>query len=904
MNQLLEFFEKLFDYGDWPPRWHCGKWSEFHGWLYIVSDLLIWSAYFTIPLIIIRYITRKSDAEFVKLYFLFAAFILACGATHFLDAVSFWFPLYRLNALVRFGTGIISWVTVFYIIKYLPVAFSLQSKKTLEKEIENRKKIENELRASEQELQTIYKNAPDAVVVITSKGNVVKWNPAAEKIFGYTEEEILGKVLNEVIMPEELRHVYLSEMKHFLKTGVSPILNGTMMQAVLHKNKSIIQVEFTVSPIAIKDDYLFVGFVRDATDKLKAQKALKESEERYRLLTTEVFDYAIIMLSPEGNISSWNEGAQRISGYTEPEISGKHFSVFYTKEANDINFPMQELEIAKRDGRHENEGWRVKKDGELFWANVVITPLKREGTIIGFSKITRDNTEKKKAEEHIKELNASLEQKVTDRTKELQLSEKKYRKLFENSPMPMWVLDLPSLLFVDVNEAACIHYGYSREEFLTMSASDIRPADERERFLNFDHSPSNGMLRAGIWKHLKKDGSVIFVEINSHEMNIGPKKARLVLSIDITERKKAEERLDFALEAGHIGIWELDITNDSSVRNLNHDQIFGHDELMPAWGTRDLFTHVHPEDIAKVKDSFETALITNTLMVETRITWPDQSIHWILITGKVIMNHIKKPSKILGTVIDITKLKQAEAEIRALNNALEQRVLSRTRELYLANKELESFSYSVSHDLRAPLRAINGYSQILQEDYKDKLDEEGVRLLGRVMFNAKKMSRLIDDLLEFSRLGKKTLNKTTIDLGKIVEEVVHELSQSDKYHQNIVLGNLGTAIADEVTIRLVFQNLLLNATKYSSKKENPAVEVGVMETKKGTTWFVKDNGAGFDMAYYDKLFGVFQRFHRQDEFEGTGVGLAIVQRIILKHGGEVWAESVVNEGATFYFTLQ
>jgi len=903
MNQLLEFFEKLFEYGDWPPRWHCGKWSEFHGWLYVVSDLLIWSAYFTIPLIIINYIVRKTDAKFIKLYFLFAAFILACGATHFLDAVSFWFPLYRLSAIVRFITGVISWITVFYIIRYLPVAFSLQSNATLENEINYRKEIENELRESEQELQTIYKNAPDAVVVINSKGIVIKWNPAAEKIFGWSEEDILGKVLNDVIMPEELRHIYLLEMKHFLKTGESPVLNGTMMQTVLHKNKSFIQVEFTVSPITSEDDYLFIGFVRDATEKLKAQKNLQESEERYRLLTSEVYDYAIIMLSPEGNISSWNEGAQRIKGYTENEMLGKHFSVFYTKEANEVNAAMKELEIAKQDGRHENEGWRVKKDGTLFWANVVITVLKKDGSIIGFSKITRDNTEKKKAEEQIKQLNLSLEQKVMDRTWELQLSEKKYRKLFENSPMPMWVLDLPHLNFIDVNEAAVIHYGYSREEFLQMSAIDIRPTDEKERFLIFNHSPSNGMLQTGIWKHLKKDGSVIFVEVNSHEMNIGPKNARLVLSIDVTERKKAEERLDFALEAGHIGIWELDLINKTSVRNLNHDQIFGYDEMIPSWGIEDFFTHIHPADAIAVKKSFEMALQSNNWVIETRIVWPNQSIHWILITGKVIGNQIEKPVKMLGTVIDITKLKQAEAEIKELNNDLEIRVETRTRELYLANKELESFSYSVSHDLRAPLRAINGYSQILLDDYKEKLDEEGNRLLGRVMFNAKKMNGLIDDLLEFSRLGKKTLNKTTIKVTNIVKDVIAELSQSNKYHQQIIIGNLGTAIADEVTIRLVFQNLLLNATKYSSKKENPLVEVGLMDTDKGITWFVKDNGAGFDMAYYGKLFGVFQRFHRQDEFEGTGVGLAIVQRIILKHGGQIWAESVINEGATFYFTL-
>ncbi|MEO6734272.1 MAG: PAS domain S-box protein [Ferruginibacter sp.] len=904
MDQLIDFFSKLFNYSDWPPRWHCGKWSEFHGWLYIVSDLLIWSAYFTIPIVIIKYISRKSDAQFVKLYFLFAAFILACGATHFLDALSFWIPVYRLNALVRLITAVISWATVFFIIRYLPLAFSFRSKVVLEKEIEQRKIVESELRFSEEKLQSIYNNAPDAIIVIHSNGNIIKWNPAAEKMLGWKEEEVLGKVLNEIIVPEDMRPVYISEMKKFLKTNMSELLEKTSLQTLVHKNKTLLLVEFTVSAVKIKDDYLFIGFVRNVTSIKKAETALKDSEERYRLLTSEVHDYAIIMLTPQGNINSWNEGAQRIKGYADHEIIGKHFSVLYPQECIESNLPTKELVIAQREGRYTTEGWRVKKDGSLFWANVVITALKRDGVIKGFSKITRDNTERKKTEEEIQHLNTSLEQRVVERTEALQQSELKYRRLFENNPMPMWVIELPSLKFMDVNEAALSSYGYSRQEFLSMSALDIRPSDEKKRFLEYDHSISAGIRHAGVWKHLRKDGSIIYVEVNSHKLIFDNKNARLVLSVDVTERKKAEESLDFALEAGQIGIWELDLVKDASIRNLRHDQIFGYTVKVHDWGAKDLLAHIHPDDLTMVEDSFNESLKTKSWVIETRIIWPDGSIHYVLITGKITEDNKEKPLEMLGTVIDITKMKEAEAEILGLNNELEQRVKIRTRELYSANKELESFSYSVSHDLRAPLRAIYGYSQILLEDYKASLDEEGDRLLNRIIINAKKMGQLIDELLEFSRLGKTTLNKTTIDINKLVDNVIVELGQSNKYHQNIIVGELGVATADQATIHLVFQNLLLNATKYSSKKDNPIVEVGITETVNGTAWFVKDNGAGFDMTYYDKLFGVFQRFHRQDEFEGTGVGLAIVQSIVLKHGGQVWAESVVNEGSTFYFTLQ
>ncbi|HZB13109.1 MAG TPA: PAS domain S-box protein, partial [Chryseolinea sp.] len=763
MNQVIEFFTKLFDYADWPPRWHCGKWSEFHGWLYIASDLLIWSAYFTIPLVIIKYISRKSDAEFVKLYFLFAAFILACGATHFLDAVSFWFPLYRLNALVRFITGILSWVTVFYIVRYLPLAFSLRSQKALQAEIEQRKAVELELRKSEEQVAAIFNNAPDAVTVITSKGNVVRWNPAAEKMFGWKAEEIVGKVLNEVVVPEELRAGFINEMKQFLKTGESKALNRTIIQKVLRKDNSLFEVEFSAAPIKVQDDFLFIGFVRDATEKRRAEEALRVSTERYRLLTSEVYDFAIMMLTPEGNISSWNGGAQKIIGYNEDEILGKNFSIFYTSEAKKENFPIEELGIVSKEGRFENEGWRVKKDGSLFWANVVITALKSNGEIIGYSKITRDITERKKAEEEIKLLNSSLEQRVIERTEELQQSESKYRQLFENSPMPMWVLEASNLRFIDVNEAAIIHYGYSREEFLSMTAVDIRPDDEKQRFINFDRSNQKGILQSGIWKHLKKDRSIIYVQVSSHELNINNKAARLVLSIDVTERRKAEERLDIALEAGKIGIWELDMLKDVSVRNARHDQIFGYEQPIDRWGMKNFLAHIHPDDLVNVQKAIENSLIGGSLYVETRIQLGTKAVRWIIATGKIMQDNVENPFKMLGTVTDITELKIAEERIRMLNNDLEQRVQQRTRELHSANKELESFSYSVSHDLRAPLRAIHGYSQLLNENYTASLDDEGRRMLGRVMHNTKKMGQLIDDLLEFSRLGKSALKKEEIN---------------------------------------------------------------------------------------------------------------------------------------------
>ena len=238
------------------------------------------------------------------------------------------------------------------------------------------------------------------------------------------------------------------------------------------------------------------------------------------------------------------------------------------------------------------------------------------------------------------------------------------------------------------------------------------------------------------------------------------------------------------------------------------------------------------------------------------------------------------------------ELTRAQDELRRANSAME-----------AANKELEAFSYSVSHDLRAPLRAIDGFSGILLEDHSDKLDEDGNRLLEVVRQNAQNMGQLIDDLLAFSRLGRKAVELSPIDMTDLAKSVFEELNSDSERRPQLKIENIPPAQGDRALLRQVFVNLLSNATKYSRTKDHSLVEVGGRTENGNNIYYVKDNGAGFDMQYVNKLFGVFQRLHSPEEFEGTGVGLAIVQRIIHRHGGRVWAEGKVNEGATFYFTL-
>lgn len=257
----------------------------------------------------------------------------------------------------------------------------------------------------------------------------------------------------------------------------------------------------------------------------------------------------------------------------------------------------------------------------------------------------------------------------------------------------------------------------------------------------------------------------------------------------------------------------------------------------------------------------------------------------------------------LGVLTDAFNLMLMEIE--SFNSQLENKVTERTKELEIANNEMESFSYSISHDLRAPLRTVSGYMQMLNEDYVEQLDEEAKRIMNKVLVGAKKMGLLIDDILEFSRLGRKELNKWSFSMDELVKEVWDEqIKLFPNRKIDLDYQKLPDAFGDRAMLRQVWVNLISNALKYTKYRDKTVIVINGTVKNDQTIFSIKDNGAGFNMAYYEKVFGVFQRLHAEREFEGTGAGLAIVQRIVKKHGGEIWAEAEPDKGATFYFWIE
>lgn len=374
------------------------------------------------------------------------------------------------------------------------------------------------------------------------------------------------------------------------------------------------------------------------------------------------------------------------------------------------------------------------------------------------------------------------------------------------------------------------------------------------------------------------------------------------LNAAIAER---EERLRFVLESSRLGYWSRDLIGERDEHTLLHDQLFGFTTLLPRWDFATFLSCVHPDDRPRLEQANERLMsdATNT-DAEYRVIWPDGTIHWLWSTARLDRDPQGRPALISGVVLDVSTRKQAELQLAQLNIELEDRVRQRTLDLEAAYRELEAFSFSVSHDLRAPLNVMDGFSAILQKDFREQLPAEAQRFLDGIRRNAKKLSALIDDLLASARTSTQAMSRQTVVTEELVREALAEVNPERPAAEYLVrIGELPPCYGDRTLLKQLWINLLSNAFKYSSRRESPLIEIGCETIDGQRTWFVRDNGAGFNMAYAQKLFQVFQRLHTGSEFPGTGIGLAIVQRIVTRHGGRVWAVSAEDQGATFYFTL-
>ncbi len=600
---------------------------------------------------------------------------------------------------------------------------------------------------------------------------------------------------------------------------------------------------------------------------------------------------------------------------------------------------------------------RFKKgfpDGHPGIVRLLEIPVFIENKIVAVAGVANKLTDYSEADSTQLSLLMETVLKSSERRKALdalRVSEENYRLLFDQATDGIFIFS-PEKDLLEVNEYAANILGYSRDEIQKKYKEILQDDPGRTDIDNFSRDLRAGKQIATEQKLTTKKGDLIDVEIVTQVLPDG--RIQKVFR-NITDRKRAAEK-DIQTQKELRDLLEISDESRRALLSVIEDQKIIEEALRNSEKSyRNLFENItqgfalhrvildedgKPIDyeFLAANPAYEklTGLIANEIIgkLVTEVL-PDVEQSWITTFGEVATSgkpkHFEDYTATIGryyeviafcpeigyfavVISDISDRKKYEIEIQNFNQELENRVNQRTEELKSANRELESFSYSISHDLRAPLRSINGFSQIIMEEYAKDFTPELHHYFDLIQKNAVMMGNLVDDLLNFSRLGRQSLNTIEVNPKMIVTEVLETMQvEILKRKINVIVQDLPLCNADPTLLRQVYSNLIANAIKFTKNKSDPMVEVGCLDQYVNQTdrsfpdgvacYYVKDNGVGFDMKFYDKLFGVFQRLHRAEDYEGTGVGLAIVDRIIKKHGGKIWAESVVGEGTTFYFTL-
>ncbi|MCB1956511.1 MAG: PAS domain S-box protein [Rhodocyclaceae bacterium] len=657
---------------------------------------------------------------------------------------------------------------------------------------------------------------------------------------------------------------------------------------------------YAISGRPLRDDQGQVigyrGVIRDITAERQVQEALAESETRYRT-TFQQAPVGIASLSLDARWVEANDTLCQMLGFSRDELVGR--AALLVTHPDDRPAERRALECIASGAwpTHTREKRFTCKDGSELWVRMNLSLLRDQGgEARQFIAVFED------IDERVAALRA------------LHASEARYRSLVDLSPDAIFVHHQGVIRLAN---PACVKlFGAAAEgELVGRQMLDLvdaeRQGDTRHRMEGLLARSANGGATPEQFQFRRIDGAPIDVEATAVSVELDDEKVVLCVLRNIADRlaaqralRDSEARYRDVVESVNEVIFQTDANGRLTFLNSAWPKIsgFGIAESLGA----PLSEFFHPDDRNKFQRRVAHLLSSpgSHFEAELRLRTAGGEIRWIEATTRPIPATDGSVIGINGSLDDISTRKIAELTLKNINHELENRVQLRTAELEASNRELEAFSYSVSHDLRAPLRAIDGFAHVLEEDYRDRLDQLALQYLQRIRAASHRMANLIDDLLELARLTRQTLRKESVDLSDMAAQIVDDLRAECPERRTDLEVTAGLIVqADRVLIRVVMENLLRNAWKFSAERETAKLRFFAERRDEVLAYCVADNGTGFDMNHAGKLFQPFQRLHRHSQYEGSGIGLATVQRIIQRHGGRVWAESAPGEGARFYFTL-
>ncbi|WP_321421937.1 PAS domain S-box protein [uncultured Methanobacterium sp.] len=754
------------------------------------------------------------------------------------------------------------------------------------KDITPRILAEKELLESEQKFRSLVENLNVGVYRNTSDlgGYFVQVNPAFTRMFGYdSAQEIMKVKVIDFYMDPKQRELFLEELKqkgsvisrelHLKKKNNQPLWVSISAKAHFNENSSIEWID---------------GMIEDISHRKTAEEKLSKSEKRYRSIV-ENMDDGFCIHDFEGNIFDCNENFAMMMGFSIEEMIGTNLDEFSSIEMMfEKNNRVEEL---KNTGIIEFDADFKQKDGKICYYNIKSSIVSDEGDGRVHS-FLRDVTKRREMEEILHQ----SENTAQKRLKEIEA-------IYNSAPIGLCVLDR-NLRFVRINDRMAEINGFPSEEHIGKTVHEIIPdlAEQAESAAKEIFETKNnvvGMEFTGMtpaqpgvsrtwmeeWYPLK-DSSHHIIGINVAALEITEiKKAENAL-------KKSEEKLRLAIEGAGAGMWFWDLENDLIEWTNEYKHIFGV-EPDPDTSFSNILKVVHPDDQEKVKDAIQRTLqFGEDFKIEMRTVWQDGTVHWAYSLGKLSYDSQGKPKEIIGIAINTTPSKIAEQELQET-----------LKQLKRSNAELEQFAYVASHDLQEPLRMITSFLQLLQRRYEHQLDTNANEFIQFAVDGAARMQELVNDLLAYSRIERKTGKFEDVDTEDILKQITFESRLLiEENNADISYDNLPVVRADYPQMVQVFQNLLSNSIKYNNQ-ERPTIHVSAEKRDKDWLFKVEDNGIGIDPKHGERVFKIFQRLHARDEYEGTGIGLAIVKRIVERHGGMIWYESQPGQGSTFYFNI-